>query len=133
MTAPRFGEDTLADETVVPGLANHLTPFVGDAKSFFGPSNRYLRFIGSGLNIGRTFLHSWDVMRAEVGDALGSIFEALAKDAPGRPPPEDEDPRPEGKPGLQRLCTHARQRVRRGFVKTLMALLDLTNPLRQAP
>jgi len=81
----------------VPGLANHLTPLVGDAKTFSGPSNRYLHFIALGLNLGKTYLHSWDFMRAEVGDAPGFIFEAPAKDAPGRPPYEDEDPRSEGK------------------------------------
>jgi len=75
MTVPRFGDETFADGTaVVPGLANHLTPFVGDAKSISGPSSRYLRFIGSGLNLGKTFLHSWDFMRAEEGDAPGSSF-----------------------------------------------------------
>ena len=67
--------------TVVPGLANHLTPFVVDVKSFSEPSSRY---------------HSWDFMRAEVGDAPGSIFEAPAKDAPGRPPPEDKGARVRG-------------------------------------
>ena len=72
-------------------------------------------------------------MRAEVSDAPGFIFEAPAKNAPaGRPPPEDEDPRSEGKPRLQRLCMRARQRVRRGIVKTAMALLDPTGALEQA-
>ena len=28
MTVPRFRDETLADGTVVPGLANHLTPYV---------------------------------------------------------------------------------------------------------
>ena len=58
MTVPRFGDETLADGTVVPRLANHLTPFLGDDMSFSGTSNRYLRFIGSGLNLGKAFLHS---------------------------------------------------------------------------
>ena len=71
-------------------------------------------------------------MRAEVGNAPGSIFKAPAKDAPGRPPPEDQDPRSDDKPRLQHICTRARQRVRRGIVKTAMALLDPTDPLRQA-
>ena len=69
----------------MPRPAYHLAPFVGDAKSFSEPSNRYLRFTGSGLNLGKASLCSWDFMRAEVGDASGSIFEAPAKDAPGRP------------------------------------------------
>jgi len=56
-------------------------------------------------------------MRTEVGDALGSVFEAPAKAAPGRPPPDNEDPRSKGKPRLQRLCTRAKQRVWRGVVK----------------
>ena len=85
---PRFGDETLADETVVPRLANHHTPFVGDAKSFSDPSNRYLRFIVLGY-LGKAFLHSWDFMRAKVGGRR-FIFEVPAKDAPGRPPPEDE-------------------------------------------
>ena len=32
ITVPRFGDETLADGTAVPGLANHLSPFVRDAK-----------------------------------------------------------------------------------------------------
>ena len=57
MTVPRFGNETPADGTVVPGLANHLTLFVGDAKSFSGPTSRYLRFIDSGHhNPGKAFL-----------------------------------------------------------------------------
>jgi len=71
-------------------------------------------------------------MHAEVGGAPGSIFEAPARDAPGCPPPEDEGLRSEGKPRRQRLCTRARQRVRRGIVNTAMAPPDPTDPLRQA-
>jgi len=96
---------------VVTGLANYFTPFVGDAKSFPGPSNRCLCFIGLDLNLSKIFLHSWDFMRAEVGD---------------------EDPRSEGKPRLQHQCTRARQWVRRGLVETAMALLNPMDPLRQA-
>ena len=57
MTVPRFGDETLADGTMARRLANQLAPFVGDAKSFSGPSNRYLRFIGSGLILGKAFLN----------------------------------------------------------------------------
>ena len=67
MAVPCFGDKTLADGTVVPGPANHLPPFVGDAKSFSEPSSRYLRFIGPAS------LHSWGFMRAKVGDAPGSL------------------------------------------------------------
>jgi len=68
--------------TYVRAVDYHLTLFNGDGKSFSEPSNRYLRFVDPGLNLGKALLHSWVFMRAEVGDAPGSIFEAPAKDAP---------------------------------------------------
>jgi hypothetical protein len=135
MTVPRFGDATLEDGTVVPGLANHLTPFVGDAKGFSSSADRYLTFIESGLASGEAFRDCWDHMRDEVGDAarVGSIFEADAKDAPGLAPPEDVDPRAApGKVRLQRLCTRGRQTVRKRSVQLRMALLGPADALRRA-
>lgn len=80
------------------------------------------------------FRLAWDHMRGETGAAAGSIFESVAEDAPGTPPPDDLMPDAEerGIVRLQRLCTRARMRHREQSVAERMSALVRNDPLREA-
>ena len=118
---------------MLPGLADHLAGYVGGHIGFSQREGRYSAFLLSGLPWATTFRLAWGHMRAETGATPGSIFEAEARDAPGTPPPEDDDPRhDDGKMRLQRLCTRARFRHRHTGVAARMLLLRRGDPRRVA-
>ena len=47
LTAPRFGQRTLEDGSILPGLAEHLVEAAGTGDDFAKSEDRYKEFIAS--------------------------------------------------------------------------------------
>jgi hypothetical protein len=134
MALPRFGDLAREDGSTRRGLADHLSMFVGSAADFLEPTGRYSTFLASGSPESIAYKHAWDAMRLEAGAEEGTVFSVAAADSPGMCHPDDVDPRPSpsGNPRLQRLCTRQRARARAQLVATEFALLETSDPLREA-
>jgi len=76
LTVSRFGQRTLEDGSILPGLAEHLAGAMGTGGNFAKSEGRYKEFIAFGLPLAKAFEECWEHMRIETGALAGSIFEA---------------------------------------------------------
>ena len=67
LTIPRFGQRTLEDGSILPGLAEHQAEAVGTGDDFAKSEDRYKEFIASGLPLAKAFAECWEHMRTETG------------------------------------------------------------------
>jgi len=54
LTVPRFGQRTLEDGSILPGLAEHLVEAVGTGDDFAKSEGRYKELIASGLPLAKS-------------------------------------------------------------------------------